>query len=95
MKKQYEQAVKNTTEARAFLLLLYVLCLRAWRTIPTLRPIHLLFPATLSQLAVFIIAIINIEDFIYIVAIGNLLILSIVLFPTTVPRASKAHWVKA
>lgn len=95
MKKQYEQAVKDTTEARALLLLIYVLYLRARRAIPSLRPIHLLFPATISQLTVFFIALANIEKFLYIFAIGNLLVVSIVLFPSTIQRTPKAHWVRA
>lgn len=95
MNNWFKKAVIETTETRALFLLLFVLCLRAWRAIPNIRPIQLLFPATISQITVFIIAAFNTDKFLYIVAIGNLLILSIVLFPATLQRNPKFHWVKA
>lgn len=95
MKKQYEKAVLDASQSRVLFVLLIVLTLRAWRAIPTLRPIQLLLPATVSQISVFVIALMNMDKFIYVVVIGNLIILGIAIFPSIFQPKLKAHWVKA
>lgn len=57
-----------------------------------LRPIHLLVPATLVQIAVFIHASLHPEKFFYIVTVGNLLVVSVAMLPSTLRK--KYHWVK-
>lgn len=96
MKKRFRDAVEQSTEIHALFVLGVVLFLRAWRAIPTLRPHQILIPATISQITVFIISVFNIEQFIIINAIGNMLIVGIALFPSTFQKQKSAiHWVKS
>lgn len=93
MKERFKKAVLETTELRALLILGLLLCLRAWRAIPKLRPTQLLLPATLLQMIVFVIAALNKENFLIILAIGNFIIVGLAMLPSTFirPKASVEH----
>lgn len=95
MKKRFQKSLEHASEARALFVLLVVLALRARRVIPTLRPMQLLIPATLMQIAVLMIAAFFPHNFILIFAVGNFIVVGIVLFPFLAlqPKPS-AHWVK-
>jgi hypothetical protein len=81
MNRRLQETVSKTTETRAVFVLLVVLVLRAWRTIPSLRPIDLVFPATLAQILIFIVASLWPQQFIFILAIGNFIIVLFAMFP--------------
>lgn len=95
MEKRFYRAVEEASELRALFVLLVVYALKIYRIIPTLRPTQLLIPATISQIIIFMIAALRIENFISTIAIGNLIIVAIAIFPSTFQQpALKAHWVK-
>ena len=60
-----------------------------------LHPRQILIPATLLQILIFILAAYSSQHFISTLAIGNLIVVGIALLPMTLPRAFKAHWIKA
>lgn len=96
MKKQFIQAFKNTNEARALLVLVVLLSLRAWRTIPKLRPTHLAIPATLALITTLVIAAYTPLKFLFIFSTGLFIVLALVMFPMLrQPPKPTAHWVKA
>jgi hypothetical protein len=94
-KKHLRELILNASEAQVQLVLFILLVRRAWRAIPHLRPQHLIIPATLLQIIVFIIAACFSQHFISTVAIGNIIVVGIALLPMTFPQPLKAHWVKA
>lgn len=95
MKSRFNRSLESASEARALLILLLVYALHARRIIPTLRPNHLIVPATFMQIIVLMIAAFNIDRFIYIFAIGNFVVVGIVLLPfLMLPPKPTAHWVK-
>lgn len=65
---------------------------RSTRASARLRPTHLLIPATLAQITVLVLASLHPEKLFYIVAVGNLLIASAAMFPSTLRK--KYHWVE-
>ena len=81
MKRRFNKALELSSELRAFLVLLVVIAMRARRAIPTLRPIQLLIPATLMQITVLMIAAFFPYNFIVIFAVGNFIVVGIVLIP--------------
>ncbi len=96
MKKRFIEAVKNTTEARALLVLGVLLTIRAWRSIPKLRPMHLALPATLALITTLIIAAYTPLKFLLIFSTGLFIVLAIVMFPMLrQPPKPTAHWIKA
>jgi len=96
MKKQFTEAVKSSTEFRALLALILLVSLRAWRSIPKLRPIHLALPATLALITTIIIAAYTPLKFLLIFSTGLFIVLAIVMFPMLrQPPKPTAHWVKA
>lgn len=90
MKNRLLDAVKNSTEIRALIVLIVLLILRAWRAIPHLRPTQLLVPASLMQMLVFITAAINEENFILNLAIGNFIVVGLALLPMTFAKPNKS-----
>ena len=94
MKNQFTQAVKNTTEARALLVLAVLLTIRAWRTIPKLRPMHLALPATLALITTIVIAAYTPLKFLLIFSTGLFIVLAVFMFPMLrQPAKQTAHWV--
>lgn len=87
MKKHLLEALKNSSDARAYLVYGVLLVLRAWRSIPHLRPTQLLVPATLLQMAVFIAAAIKEENFFINLAIGNFIVVGLALIPMTFTKS--------
>ena len=60
----------------------------------SIRPIHLLLPATLLQILVFLAAIVNVEHFASIFAAGNLSIVGLALLPSTLQKPKPlVHWI--
>ena len=95
MKKRFEKAVLESSEIRVLFVLLVVLGLRVWRIIPTLRPQHLLVPASLLQMIVFVIAALNPHKFIPIASIGFFVVVGFALIPSTFQRPrTTAHRIK-
>jgi len=97
MKKQFEKAVHASSEVRALFVLLVIMALRVWRFIPTLRPQHLLVPASLLQMIVFVIAALNPHKFISIASIGFFIVVGFALIPSTFQRPKSTptvHWVQ-
>lgn len=94
MNRRLYDAVAQTSEARALFVLLVVLSLRAWRSIPHLRPVHLLIPLSLAQIILFVITALHPHNFLYTFSAGCFFIALFSLLPITVPRPLKAHWVK-
>lgn len=95
MKNRFHSAIIDASETRAMFVLMVVIFLRAKRIIPTLRPHHLLIPATTLQIIVFVFAALHPEHFIPTLAIGNFIIVGIAILPSTFqhPKPS-VHWVK-
>ena len=92
MKRRFNKALELSTELRAFLVLLVVIVMRARRAIPTLRPTQLLIPATLMQITVLMIAAFFPHNFIVIFAVGNFIVVGIVLIPVlTLQPKSNIH----
>lgn len=56
----------------------------------SVRPIHMLLPATFLQILVFVCAIMNVEYFATIFAAGNLSIVGLALLPSTLQRPKPA-----
>lgn len=95
MKKQFTEAVKNSTELCALLALGLLLCLRAWRVIPKLRPVHLALPATLALITTLIIAAYTPLKFLTIFFTGLFIVLAVFMFPMLrQPPKPSAHWIK-
>lgn len=96
MKDHFTQAVKRTTETKALLVLIVLLILRAWRTIPKLRPIHLALPATIALITTLIISAYTPYKFLLIFSTGLFIVLAIVMFPMLrQPPKPTAHWIRA
>jgi len=96
MRKQFTEAVKSSTDFRALLALGLLLYIRAWRSIPKLRPIHLALPATLALITTIIIAAYTPLKFLLIFSTGLFIVLAITMFPMLrQPPKPTAHWVKA
>ncbi len=96
MKSRFNRSLEQATEVRALFVLLVIMFLRARRIIPTLRPIQLLIPATMMQIAVLMIAAFFPHNFIVIFAVGNLLVVGIVLVPFLLLQPKPTvHWVKS
>lgn len=92
MKRRFDKSLEQATEVRALFVLLVVMYLRARRAIPTLRPIQLLIPATMMQIAVLIFAAFFPNNFIVIFAVGNFIVVGIVLLPFLMyPKNSHIH----
>ena len=59
-----------------------------------MRPIHVLLPATVLQIGVFLLAIINHDYFAHIFAVGNLSIVGLALIPLHIRKPKPLqHWV--
>lgn len=96
MRQRLEEAIKNSSEARAYFVFGVLLILRAWRAIPKLRPIHLILPATIALISILIIAAYTPLKFLFIFSTGLFIVLAIVMFPMLrQPSKPTAHWVKA
>lgn len=96
MKKQFTEAVKSSTEFRALFVLGVLLILRAWRSIPKLRPMQLALPATLTLIITFIISAYSPFKFILIFSTGLFIVLAVFMFPMLrQPPKPTAHWIKA
>lgn len=95
MKERFKKAVTETTEFRALFILGLVLFLRAWRAIPSLKPVQLLIPATVVQVIILTASALFSNHFITVFAIGNFIVVGIFLFPILrQPPKPKAHWLK-
>lgn len=86
MRRRFRETVERSTELRALFVLGVVLILRAWRSIPYLRPTQLLVPATLMQIVIFVTAAIKEKDFLLNLAIGNLIVVGLALMPMTLAK---------
>lgn len=76
-----------------------VLWYTRWRVfrhhIGKLRPVQILFPVTLSQIGVFLLAILNQDYFLPTLSTGNFIILGLALVPATLQQPKpKIHWVE-
>lgn len=95
MKKRFEKAVIQTTELQALLALGLLLCLRAWRAIPKLRPDHLAIPATLAIILTLVIAASSPLKFFLIFFTGLFITLAIIMLPMLrQPSKPSAHWIR-
>lgn len=95
MKQRFEKAVIETTDLQALLALGLLLCLRAWRAIPKLRPIHLILPATITQVVFLGIAVFNIHKLFFIYSIGIFVLIAVFMFPMLRQQSKpSAHWVR-
>lgn len=96
MKKRFKNAVVASSELKALLILGLLLCIRAWRTIPHLRPRHLVMPASFAIITVFIIAALSPQKFMLIFSTGIFIVLAVAMFPMLHQQPKPtAHWVKA
>lgn len=94
MNRRLYDAVEQASEFRAFIVLMVVLSLRAWRTIPNLRPVHLLVPLSISQIILFVITASDPRTFLFMFFAGNIVIAWFAILPLSFPKPIKAHWVK-
>lgn len=94
MNRRLYDAVEQASEVHALFVLMVVLILRAWRTIPTLRPVQLLFPLSIAQITLFVITALDPQKFLYLFSAGSFVIAWFALLPLYFPRPLKAHWVK-
>lgn len=94
MNRRLHDAVEQASESRAFFVLMVVLSLRAWRTIPHLRPIHLLVPLSISQIVLFIVTAFDPRTFLFMFFAGNIVIAWFAILPLSFERPVKAHWVR-
>jgi hypothetical protein len=62
--------------------------------ISLLRPRHVLIPATAAQIIVFAIAALNPQTFLFTITVGNLIIVGIAIYPSTLKRSAKMRWIK-
>ncbi|MFZ5856736.1 MAG: hypothetical protein ACOYZ6_07895 [Chloroflexota bacterium] len=59
-----------------------------------LQPVHVLFPATILQIIILVCATSLLDQFIYIFAIGNFIVVWLAVLPSMLqPRPIRAHWV--
>ena len=95
MRKRFKEQVEQASELRALFVLIVIYALRARRIIPTLRPHQLLIPATILQIIIFIVAITTTENFILTIAVGNLIVVALAIYPSTFQQPKQpVHWVK-
>lgn len=95
MRQRFEKAVIESSEIKALITLGVLLCLRAWRMIPKLRPNHLAIPATLSIILTITFAAYTPMKFLFIFSTGLFIVLAIFMFPMLrQPPKPTAHWVK-
>lgn len=92
MKKRFEKAVIESSEIKALLALGLLLCLRAWRNIPKLRPVQLAIPSTLAMILTLTIAAFSPTKFFLVFFTGLFITLAIFMFPMLrQPSKPSAH----
>lgn len=94
MNRRFYDAVEQASEFRAFIVLMVVLSIRAWRAIPNLRPVHLLFPLSISQIILFIVTASDPQTFLFMFSAGNFVIAWFAILPLSFPKPITAHWVR-
>lgn len=94
MNRRFYNAVEKASEFRAFIVLIIVLSIRAYRAIPHLRPINLFIPLSISQIILFIITAFNPRTFPFMFSAGNFAITCFAIIPLLFQKPTKAHWVK-
>lgn len=89
MNRKLRNAIFKASNLRTIIVLAVVVLLRAWRIIPTLKPIQLVIPITLLQIIVFVVAAFHVNNFIMIVGIGNIAIVGLAMFPSTFQKTKE------
>lgn len=92
--EKLRSTLARLNKADLFLVLCYACLLWLRQRVGSLRPLHVLFPAVLSQIIFFAWAAYTSDNFLPVLALGNLTIVAIFIFPLTTQKdRPHCHWV--
>lgn len=91
--KDLKEKLAHLSLADLYIILVYVFLRLIRHKVGSLRPIQILLPAVLLQIIFFVITITTAQNIVSTLAIGNIIIVGIILAPSAI-RRPRYHWVR-